>query len=152
MTDAHSATDRVKDRTLVLYDGDCSFCNASVLRLLRIDRGRKLAYAAQQGELAEQLCNEGVVPRNLIDDTSTVVLVESPGKDARVSVRSDAGIRAVAAAGGFWKLARGLLIIPRFIRDGAYDLVARNRYRWFGKQEKDVCRLLTPEEKACFLD
>jgi predicted DCC family thiol-disulfide oxidoreductase YuxK len=63
--------------------------------------------------------------------------------------RSDAALRIVMRLGGAWKLAAVLLLVPRFLRDGVYTWVARNRYQWFGEHES--CRLPSPEERRWFL-
>ena len=79
------------------------------------------------------------------DDAKTFVLIA----DGKPFVRSDAAIRVSRYLGGAWKLLGAVRIIPRPIRDWAYDIVARNRYRWFGRF--DTCMVPTPELKARFI-
>jgi predicted DCC family thiol-disulfide oxidoreductase YuxK len=79
------------------------------------------------------------------DDAKTFVLIA----DGKVYARSDAAIRIARYFGGAWKLLGAIRIIPRPIRDWAYDIVARNRYRWFGRF--DTCMVPTPALKARFI-
>jgi predicted DCC family thiol-disulfide oxidoreductase YuxK len=79
------------------------------------------------------------------DDAKTFVLIA----DGKVYSRSDAAIRTARYFGGAWKLLGAIRIIPRPIRDWAYDIVARNRYRWFGRF--DTCMVPTPALKARFI-
>jgi predicted DCC family thiol-disulfide oxidoreductase YuxK len=79
------------------------------------------------------------------DDAKTFVLIA----DGKPFVRSDAAIRISRYLGGAWKLLGAVRIIPRPIRDWAYDIVAQNRYRWFGRF--DTCMVPTPELKARFI-
>jgi predicted DCC family thiol-disulfide oxidoreductase YuxK len=78
-------------------------------------------------------------------DAKTFVLIA----DGKAYVRSDAAIRISRYFGGSWKLLGAIKIIPRPARDWAYDIVARNRYRWFGRF--DTCMVPTPELKARFI-
>ena len=80
------------------------------------------------------------------DDARTFVLIA----DGKPYVRSDAAIRVSRYFGGAWKLLGAVKIIPRPIRDWAYDIVARNRYRWFGRA--DTCMVPTPELRARFIE
>lgn len=103
------------------------------------DHGRVHRFATLQGETAkEKLGQDHGNPR-------TVVLVEGPVRYQK----SDAALRIIAGLGGVWTAARLLLLLPRRLRDWGYDLVAANRYRWFGK--KDACRMPTAGEQARFL-
>ena len=77
---------------------------------------------------------------------NTFVLVEG----GRFHTRSDAALRVMAYLQGAWPLVRALRVVPRFLRDAIYDWVARNRYRWFGREEK--CMVPTPELEGRFLD
>ena len=76
----------------------------------------------------------------------TVVLYENN----RFYTHSDVGLRVARRLNGLWPLAYALVIIPKFIRDGIYNWVAKNRYRWFGKRES--CMVPTPELRSRFLD
>ena len=82
----------------------------------------------------------------------SLVLVERDGASGRerVYVRSEGALRVARYLGGAWHLARAVAIVPRFLRDWAYDAFARIRYRVFGKY--DSCPIPTPEQRARFID
>jgi predicted DCC family thiol-disulfide oxidoreductase YuxK len=71
-------------------------------------------------------------------------------KDGQFYQRSDAALEIVKHLGGIWPLLYLFKVLPRFLRDGIYNWVARNRYQWFGK--KDSCWLPSPELKSRFID
>lgn len=129
------------DKQILFFDGVCNLCNGFVDFLVSRDKERRLRYAPLQGKTARDLLGDARTR-----ELSTVVL----WRDGAVSERSDAALNAIAELGGIWILARALKGLPRFFRDRAYDFVARNRYKMFGK--RDTCRLPTPEERALFLD
>ncbi len=131
---------------VVLYDGTCGFCDASVQQLLSLDRDRKLRYAALQsrtGALLRERFHE------LLEDVDSLILVDgSPGRE-RLALYSDAVIGIAALLPAPWSLARHLAIIPRPVRDAAYRFIARHRLRILGK--RDSCRLPRPDERELFL-
>jgi len=133
---------------IVLYDGVCGLCNKLVQFLLKRDRDDQLRYASLQSEFASKiLVRHGLNPKDL--DTVCVV-VNYEEADERVLTRSTAILYVVSALGGIWKLSSVGKIVPRPIRDVLYELVARNRYRMFGKFE--TCMLPEPRHRAKFLD
>ncbi len=79
-------------------------------------------------------------------DMATIVLYNN----GKIFTQSTAALHIVRLLGGWWKLLYGFMIIPKPLRDALYSFIARNRYRWFGRQES--CRIPTPELKAKFLD
>lgn len=115
---------------LLLFDGGCALCHRTVRFLLRADRRGALRFAPLDGETAAALA----VRWPQIGDADSVVLVSSPEGEPRVALRSAAVIGALRLAGGPWRLAASLLaLVPRPLRDVAYDFVARRRQRWFGR-------------------
>jgi predicted DCC family thiol-disulfide oxidoreductase YuxK len=126
--------------TIVFFDGVCGVCNTAVDVLLRWDRDGALRFAPLQGETAPQHLS----PQQIADLDSFWLL-----RDGQLLHRSTAVIRVLMDLGGFGRLAALGLLIPRPLRDAAYDAFARNRYRWFGR--KDACRIPSPEERARFL-
>lgn len=135
-------------RPIVLYDGVCGLCNRLVQFLLRRDRHGRLRYASLQSSFARP-----VLERHNLDpdDLDTVCVVLSHGAaDERVLTRSDAILSLGNDLGGIWKVAVVGKIVPRFLRDALYNLVAANRYKVFGKYES--CMLPAPEHRAKFLD
>lgn len=118
-------------RPIVLFDGLCAFCDGMVGLLLRLDRRRRLLFASLQSEAGMALRTRHGVGREI----DSVVLVI----DDRALVHSDAAIGIARALGFPWSLAVVLLVVPRRVRDWAYRLFARHRYRLFGRL--DACRL-----------
>jgi predicted DCC family thiol-disulfide oxidoreductase YuxK len=132
----------------VLYDGACGLCQRSVRLLLRADRRGVLSFTPLQGETAAALTATGRLPAGL--GLSSMAFLRGGGTACEdVLVRSDAVLAALTSAGGPWRLAGALRIVPRRLRDAVYDAVARRRYAWFGPA--DACRLPTPAERARFL-
>lgn len=127
---------------VVLFDGVCNLCNGSVQFILKRDPQARFRFASLQSEAGRSLLVEhGLDP----DALSSVVVVE----DGRVWQESSAALRIARHLPGAWKLLRVFTVIPRPLRDAVYRLIARNRYRWFGKSE--TCWLPTPELKGRFL-
>lgn len=127
---------------IVLFDGVCNLCNGSVQFILKRDPQARFRFASLQSEAGRSLMSEhGLDP----DALSSVVVIE----DGRVWQESSAALRIARHLPGLWKLLRIFTIIPRPLRDAIYRLIARNRYRWFGKTE--TCWLPTPELKGRFL-
>jgi len=134
---------------IILYDGVCGLCNRLVQFVLRHDSRDRFRFAALQSDFANRVLRQhGATPEDL--DTVYVVLDHAlPGE--RLASRSDAAVVVLNELGlGWGLLARALRVFPRWLRNWAYNLVARNRYRIFGKH--DSCPI--PSEKDCrkFLD
>jgi predicted DCC family thiol-disulfide oxidoreductase YuxK len=127
---------------LVLYDGTCGLCNRSVQLILRHDRRGRFRFAALQSEVGRQLLSRHGLP---VDRLDTVVLVE----DGRAFTRSTAALRIARGMDAPWPAVWPLALVPRPVRDLCYGVVARNRYRLFGRT--DACMLPPPEVRARFL-
>lgn len=136
---------------VIVFDGVCVLCNGWVRFLLRHDRRRRYRFAAMQGDAGRALlARHGLDP----DDPVSFLLIEydiAPGDAAapRVSTESTAIRRVLAGLGGLWRVVHLAAVLPAFVRDPLYRLIARNRYRLFGRH--DVCMVPTPEERARFL-
>jgi predicted DCC family thiol-disulfide oxidoreductase YuxK len=133
---------------VLLYDGLCGFCDGTVQFILRHDRRGTLKFATLQGEFAR-----GVIARHPeLAGVDSLVLVEPDAANGRenVYVRSTGALRVARYLGGAWHLTRATAIVPRFLRDWAYDAFARIRYRVFGRY--DSCPIPTPEQRARFID
>lgn len=131
---------------IVLFDGVCNLCSATVNFLVDRDRCGRLRFAALQSSAAKnQLRALGVVlPEG---PPESLMLVEG----GRVYHGSTAALRiARHLTSPGWRLAGALLAIPRPLRDGVYRWIAKNRYRWFGRS--DVCRVPTAEVRGRFLE
>lgn len=133
---------------IVLYDGVCGLCNHLVQFLLKRDTHNRFRFASLQSEFASNLLTRhGIDPHDL----DTVYVVKGYGQpDERLLARSDAILFMLKQLGGFWKIAGVGQVLPKAFRDRVYKIVARNRYRVFGKQES--CMLPEPKHRAKFLD
>jgi predicted DCC family thiol-disulfide oxidoreductase YuxK len=127
---------------VVLFDGACNLCNASIHFMIDRDPAGTLRFAAQQSPVGQRLLAE----RGLAGQTGSVVLIE----DGRAYTRSTASLRAARYLRWPWRWARWLVIVPRPLRDAVYRLIAANRYRLFGRRE--ACRLPSPAVRERFLD
>jgi predicted DCC family thiol-disulfide oxidoreductase YuxK len=133
---------------IILYDGVCGLCHRLNRFVLARDHAGRFRFAALQSELARDiLSRHGRDPRDL----DTLYLVLGHGRpDERLLTKSDAALWILRALGGPWRAARILRLVPRGMRDLGYDLVARTRYRLFGRY--DACPLPDPRHRARFLD
>lgn len=133
---------------IVLYDGVCGLCNRLNQFLLKRDHHDRLRFASLQSSLAESLTlRHGANPKDL--DTVYVVVDHDRPTEHLLS-RSDAIIYALTQLGGVWKAMGIAKILPKSLRDGIYKIVARNRYRVFGKHES--CMLPDPKHSDKFLE
>ena len=121
---------------VVLFDGVCKLCNGSVNFIVNRDRKAKLKLAPLQSDYGRQVMLSHEL--NTVGMDSILLLEET-----RLTSKSTAIIRISKYLDGLWPLCMVFLLIPRFIRDFVYDIIANNRYRWFGKY--DTCRLPDPE-------
>jgi predicted DCC family thiol-disulfide oxidoreductase YuxK len=123
---------------VLLYDGVCGLCNRIVQFVLKHDRRARFRFASlQSGYAAAILQRHGIDS----DDLDTVYYV---APDQAPAARSDAVIAILRELGGFWKtIAAAIRILPKWLRDRGYNVVARHRYRIFGKYES----CLLPEKK-----
>ena len=129
---------------IVFFDGVCNLCNSSVDYLIDKDRKKLLRYGSLQGKTAAELIPEHT------EDLDSFVYLRTNEHSSVLYKRSGAAIRVLSDLGGWRKILLALLVIPPFIRNGVYNWVAKNRYKWFGK--KETCRLPEPHERELFLD
>lgn len=126
---------------IIFFDGICVLCDGFVSYLFNIDKKRLFKFAPLQSNTAARLLSKQDLGLN------TIVYYEN----GQTYTQSTAVLRILKQVNFFWRVLAGLLaVFPKNFSDHVYDLVARNRYSWFGKNE--VCRLPTPEEKFYFLD
>jgi len=156
---AHSEAEH--RQPILFFDGVCGLCNRFVDFMLRVDSKYLFRYAPLQGETAQRLLGRdseagggeagGPTPRDSradapsSDDPRSFIFLD---KDRHFE-QSNAVLHALIRLGGAWRLIAVLYIFPRPLRDLVYRIVARNRYRWFGRREE--CRLPTPAERHRFL-
>ena len=130
----------------ILFDGVCNLCNGFVQFVIRHDPAGRFRFAALQSEAGRALlAAHGLPPAAVAAEPESVLLLSA----GRLHSHSTAVLRIAQGLGGVWRLAGAGWLLPRAWRDAAYRLVARHRYRWFGRRES--CMLPTPELKARFL-
>ena len=132
---------------VMLYDGVCGLCNKSVQTILKRDQRGTLRFAALQSSYGQAVIARHAGLKSV--DSVAWVTISATGQE-RVLIRCDAALQAAAYLGGRWKLLFVAYILPRPVRDFFYDLVARYRYRLFGKY--DSCPLPSPAVRSRFLD
>lgn len=128
---------------IVLFDGVCNLCNASINFLIKHDKEKKIRYALLQSDTAKSLlkkCGEE------LQDPESVIVIDGN----KIYSKSNAALILLKYLPWYWRLLRFTKIIPVKFRDAVYDFIARNRYKWFGK--KDKCMIPTPDIKELFLD
>ncbi|MEM7665273.1 MAG: thiol-disulfide oxidoreductase DCC family protein [Pseudomonadota bacterium] len=139
-----------RDHPIIVFDGMCVLCSANAQFVLSADKAGKFRLAAMQDEAGAQLMREnGVDP----SDPESFVLIDAVRDGARNSGRvwknSDAVLHMWSELGWPWRIGAVFKLVPRLIRDPLYLLIARNRYRWFGKRE--TCWVPTPEQASRIL-
>jgi predicted DCC family thiol-disulfide oxidoreductase YuxK len=127
---------------VVLFDGVCNFCNSSVQFIIKHDKSNSLQFTSLQSKIGQELLAKYAIPK----EVDSVIFIENN----QAYLKSTAALKIANYFGGLWKLFQVFLIIPTFIRNFFYDIIAKNRYRWFGK--KDACMLPSPEIRNRFLE
>ena len=131
-----------QEKSIVLFDGVCNFCNGSVNYIIEHDSKDYFRFAPLQTEIAEKLLAQHNIDQ---EQTDSVILVEN----GRAYTYSTAALKISRHLKGLRSWIYGFIIVPKFIRDYFYKLFAKNRYRLFGKQEQ--CMIPTPEIRRKFL-
>jgi len=120
-----------KERHIILFDGVCNLCNGAVRFFHRHDSKGIFRYQSLQSEKGRQLLKEMDYEA---DELKSFVYI----RNNELFTKSSAALEVSKELGLPYKLGSALLIIPTFLRDGVYDIIAKYRYKWFGKQ-KEVC-------------
>lgn len=126
---------------IVLFDGICNLCNSSVSFLIKYDTENNLHFAAQQTESGKNLLKQ----YGIEGDNQSVILIS----EDKVFYKSDAIIEISKKLKGWPRILKHGYLIPKVIRNLVYDLIAKNRYRIFGK--RDSCSIPTPANRHKFL-
>jgi len=129
---------------IILFDGVCNLCNRSVQHIIKRDKNDLFRFASLQSEIGLKLVSERRIDTSKVD---SIILIE-PG--VAYFIKADAAIEIAKEIGGLWTVFSLFQWVPASIRNIVYDLVAKYRYRWFGKM--DQCMIPTPELKGKFLD
>ncbi len=132
-----------KHKKLILFDGVCNLCDASVQYIIKHDKNDVFRYTALQSEIGQE-----IIKKFNIDTTKTdSILLYS--EENGISYKSTAALKIASKLGFPRNLMAAFLIVPTFIRNWVYDYIAKNRYKWYGK--KNECMIPTPELKSKFL-
>jgi predicted DCC family thiol-disulfide oxidoreductase YuxK len=132
----------VNAHPIILFDGICNLCNGAVQYVIKHDPEGLFRFASLQSDSGQQLLAEYRLEQT---DFNSFVLID----ENKVFTRSTAALRVAKKLKGLIRLSGGFIFVPSLIRDGVYDLIAKNRYKWFGK--KDSCMIPTPELESRFL-
>jgi predicted DCC family thiol-disulfide oxidoreductase YuxK len=132
----------VNDKPVILFDGVCNLCSGTVQFILKRDKEKKFLFASLQSGYGQNILNRFALPTNTFN---SFILFEH----GKIFTRSTAALKMFSQLKG-WKWVKLFWIVPKFIRDAVYNLIAKNRYKWFGK--KDECWIPTSELRARFLD
>ncbi len=127
---------------IVLFDGECKFCNGSVNFIIEHDKDAYFKFAPNQSEIAQDLFRKYNVDKANID---SLVLIE----DEKVYIYSTGALRIARKLNGLWSIFYGFIIVPEFIRNFFYKQFAKYRIKLFGTQ--DACMMPTPEIRERFL-
>lgn len=128
--------------SIILFDGVCNLCNGAVNFVIKRDPGNVFKFTPLQEKQGVLLLKKHAIDAQKLD---SIVLVENK----KVYTKSSAALRIARKMSNLWPLFFVLLIIPSYIRDGVYDFIAKNRYKWFGKKEQ--CIIPAPGLKEKFL-
>ena len=133
-------------RPVILFDGVCNLCNSAVQWVIERDKEGRFDFASLQSDAARRELVDVMTAKEIEALPDSIVLLDADG----VHIRSAAALRIVRELGSRFVLLRLGVVLPRPIRDAVYDMVARNRYRWFGR--RDACMTPTPDIAARFLE
>ena len=133
----------ISDKKIVLFDGVCNLCSNSVQFILKRDKKQQFLFGSLQGKYGQEMLKKYQLPAN---EFNSFLLIEGD----ILYTKSSGALRMLKHIGGWWSLLYAFIIVPKFIRDGIYNWIAKNRYKWFGKMNE--CWLPRPEWKARFLE
>lgn len=136
-------SDNIENQDILLFDGVCNLCNSSVNFIIDHDPNNHFRFAALQSEFGQQKLAELGFNSESFD--SLVLLSQG-----EVYKKSSAALKIARKLSGLYPMLYVYMIIPPSLRDGVYDLIAKNRYKWWGKQ--DSCRVPTPELRSRFME
>ena len=131
------------NQPVILFDGICNFCNAIVNFIISQDKKNIFLFAALQSDAGKKLLEQYKIDWKASD---SFVVIEND----KVYLKSNAALKLYNKLPWYWKWSQLFWIVPKFIRDWVYDVIAKNRYKWFGKKEE--CMVPTPELKERFLE
>ncbi|MBK9227738.1 MAG: thiol-disulfide oxidoreductase DCC family protein [Ignavibacteria bacterium] len=132
----------MKEKGIILFDGVCNMCNASVNFIIDRDKANKFKFASLQSETGKNLLVKFQKDAEKLD---SVVLITQ----GKLYDKSSAALKIASMLPFPYPLSILFRVFPKALRDIVYDYIAKNRYKWFGK--KDACRIPDAETKSRFL-
>lgn len=133
----------MNEQAIILFDGVCNLCNRSVQTVIRLDKKKTFQFASLQSNQGQALLKQYGLS---VKELSSFVLIQNN----KALTRSTAALTVARQLSGPVNFLYAFIIVPAFIRDAVYNIIAKNRYKWFGK--RDACMIPTPELKARFLN
>lgn len=132
-----------KDKKIILFDGVCNLCDASVQFIIKHDPKDIFRFVAIQSELGQEIIKYLGIDTS---KTDSIILYE-PG--IAYYYKAEAALRIAKELKSWHSILYGFMFVPDGIKNSVYDYIAKNRYKWYGK--KEACMIPTPELKAKFL-
>ncbi|MEY4050586.1 MAG: hypothetical protein RL262_1420 [Bacteroidota bacterium] len=126
---------------IILFDGVCNLCGNSVSLLIKYDKNNIFRFAAMQTKAGENIMQE----YHILNDRKSIILI----KQGTVFYKSDAIIEIAKQITGWPSILKYGILFPKFLRDGIYDLIAKNRYFLFGK--KETCSIPSEKDSKKFI-
>lgn len=131
------------DRPILFFDGVCNLCNRWIQFVIKNDRKKQIVFASLQSKFGREAQEELRQRKGAVPDSLLLYY------NNKFYTRSSAALKTAQLMGGTWQVFAVGFILPGFIRNGIYNWVSRNRYKWYGK--RDECMIPTPELSARFL-
>jgi predicted DCC family thiol-disulfide oxidoreductase YuxK len=119
----------MKQKPVLYFDGNCNLCNTWLNILHRFDKKNFIRYVSLQSEIGEKVLRQ----LQLASEFSDTVIFE---KEGVFYFRSEAVLECLKSLGGCWETVNMMRIFPLKLRDGLYNFIARNRYKWFGRTDR----------------
>ena len=133
----------VNDKSIILFDGVCKFCHASVIFVLKRDTGNQFQFCFLQSETGKKLASDSGIPT---PDLSSMILLDK----GKVYYKSSAALRIARKLAFPWPLLFVFILLPPVVRNAVYDFIGNHRYQWFGKY--DQCVVPDHHTREKFLD
>ncbi|RPD98627.1 thiol-disulfide oxidoreductase DCC family protein [Aureibaculum marinum] len=131
------------NKSIILFDGICNLCNNAVQFIIKRDKDNHFLFTSLQSDVAQDILLHFKLKNS---DFDSIILIDN----GKLFTKSTASLQISKKLDGLWKYLYVLIIIPEFIRDFFYTLLAQNRYKWFGK--KETCMIPNKTIKNRFLE
>jgi predicted DCC family thiol-disulfide oxidoreductase YuxK len=130
------------DKQIILFDGICNLCNGFVRFVIRRDKNSIFKFASLQSDIGQEMLMRLGLPKN---EFESFVLIQGNN----YYLKSTGILKMLRELSGIWRIFYVFILVPRFARDFLYDIIAKSRYKIFGKQ--DACMIPTAELQQRFL-